>query len=98
MGDDLAEGTAIARDGMFIPEWLPPATEVNVGREGWIWLKREEVPDARHATWELLNPAGDRLGRIRIPANWRIQSVKGAEAWTDEPAGRGAAPVARESA
>lgn len=84
VGDDLAEGTAIAREGLFIPKWLPPASDVRVGRDGWMWVRREAVPGDRTVRWEILDPQGERQGWIGIPAGWSVEAISRTSAWAVE--------------
>lgn len=76
-----SEAVAWAREQLFTPAWLPPASRVLVGSEGWLWVQREPIPGATHLRWDLFDPGGERFGRLRVPAHLSIRAVGGRTGW-----------------
>ncbi len=79
---DLGEEAAEAlRRGLEMPRWLPPLTKVVVGPEGSSWVRREAVPGAQDIVWDLLAPAGNRMGQVALPAGLSVNAVAALTGW-----------------
>jgi len=81
LSESVQEGARAARAAFYIPPWLPPVSEVQVDRNGWIWLRREDVPEASQVAWEIWDEHDRRLGRVRLDRSLAIVAVHGLSAW-----------------
>jgi hypothetical protein len=73
------------RADLYLPAYWPAVTGVAGGRDGTIWIRRE---DGRpQATWQALNERGDIIGQLALPPNvdisvgdrdqlWAIRTVE----------------------
>jgi hypothetical protein len=83
------EGVQVDREAFFLPPWLPPVTDVHVGADGSVWLRREDVPGTSLVRWEILGPDGERVGAVDLRRTLAVRAVRGLEAWaTEESEGR----------
>lgn len=63
-----------------LPDFERPISEVRVGTDGSIWLRRESV-DADTVAWWVLDERGDLVGTLRIPARLRIRHIDRDSVW-----------------
>lgn len=84
---DDPETLSRIREGLFWPESLPPVSEIRVGPDGVVWLRREEVPGAQTVRWEILDETGQRLGFIELPSTLRVRAVHHLTGWATRPGG-----------
>lgn len=77
-----AEGQArsFARDSMPLPRFQPPVTDLAVGRDGTIWLRRERL-GARSVEYLVLGPDGDILASVAAPPGLRILQAQRDMVW-----------------
>lgn len=81
LADDSTEALAIAAEGVYRPDWIPPVSRVLMGPEGWIWIRREAPPETDTVAWDILDPSGERVGMIDLSASLDVRAVRGLEAW-----------------
>ena len=68
------------RRRLFRPRYYPPVEQVAVGRDGSVWLKvrfADGPSAANEAEWLLLSPRGFPMGRVTMPANFRLLEADG---------------------
>ncbi len=64
------------RSAGIVPKTLPPVTDVVVGQDESIWLRREETA-ADHILWTQLDPFGVEVGSLALPRTHQIRAVLG---------------------
>ena len=65
-------------DALDIPEFYPPVSEAVVGRDGSLWLRREQVGGGG---WLVLNDRGMLVASVVGPATLEILNADGRTAW-----------------
>jgi hypothetical protein len=74
------------RGVLFLPDFLPPVSDVVAADDGAIWVAREDRPE--HAvTWEVFDAAGRLLAHAETPAGFTAHYATGDALWgveTDE--------------
>lgn len=65
---------------MRIPDYLPPITEVVAGRDGTLWLRREET-GADTVSWMVLDANGMTIGALRLPAKLTVHQADRRNLW-----------------
>ena len=81
-----AQALRALREAVFVPVFHPPVTDLAVGRDGSVWLRREDTGDPS-VPWTVLDPRGELLAEVEAPAALRIFQVDGSVVWgveTDE--------------
>lgn len=76
----------LAREGLFAPAYFPPVSAMLPGRDGTIWLEREEA-EGGESRWWILDERGRAVGSVALPAKVRVMAVERDRAWgmvTDE--------------
>lgn len=88
VSSDPTEGVRIVMRALFRPRWLPPVSRVLVGSDGTVWIRRESVPGAAFARWEILDRDGSRRA-TELQSDLSIETVCGRDAWATslEPGG-----------
>lgn len=76
----LQEATGWARASLYRPEFHPPVTEVVFGRDGTLWLRREDTREDSVA-WDLLGEEGRVLGRTHLPDGFRVMEADRRSLW-----------------
>jgi hypothetical protein len=71
------------RDALYRPRYLPPVTAVVVGRDGTVWLKREDL-DREMDWWHVLDARGRLIGRAWVPANITVRYADRTQLWAVE--------------
>ena len=69
-----------------MPPTQPPVTELHIGHDGSIWLRREMTVGAA-SDWLVLSPEGEVVGTVALPANLKILAAEQGRLWgveTDE--------------
>lgn len=64
------EGRRVIQRQLYLPENHSPVSDVVVGRDHSIWVRREEVPTV--VKWELIDASGRRIGSLQLPQRMRI--------------------------
>ena len=76
----------LARASLYVPPTQPPVTELHIGHDGSIWLRREMTVGAA-SDWLVLSPEGEVVGTVALPANLKILAAEQGRLWgveTDE--------------
>lgn len=73
---DVPEREDALRDADLVPSMLPPVTDLTVGQDSSIWLRREEV-SGDSAVWNVLGPSGKAVGTLRLPSGQTVVAAKG---------------------
>lgn len=79
-GDTAAEVERRIRSELETPPFHPPVTGLVVGRDGTLWLRREQ-PEADSVDWQVLDQEGDELGRVRLPSDLTVYTAERRRLW-----------------
>ena len=60
------------REKTAVPAYLPPVTQLLVGNDGSIWIRKEDNNSAGGAEWIVLDSTGERVGRMLHPKGLRL--------------------------
>lgn len=71
------------RENLYRPRFLPPVTAVVVGRDGTIWLRREELGRPM-AWWHVLDARGRLIARAWVPARISVRYADRTQLWAVE--------------
>lgn len=69
-----------ARSSLYRPDFHPPVTELVFGRDGTLWLRREDM-GADTVSWDLLGEDGRVLGRTRLPEGFQTMEADRRHLW-----------------
>lgn len=70
------------RPEITFPASRPPIRKVLLGRDGTVWLEEEDnAPEHR---WVALDPGGERVASVTLPANVTLRNVERGRIWTLE--------------
>lgn len=75
----------IDRSILYRPDWVPPVSDVEAGRDGTVWLRREAPPDGGDVRWDVTAPDGAPAGSVTLPAKLRIVEAERNRIWTVQP-------------
>ena len=59
---------------------LPAYTDLLLAEGGEVWAQRYGLPDESMLRWDIFAPDGAYLGRVNIPASFRIEEVSRGQA------------------
>jgi len=76
----VAEAERILRERIYTPRFLPPVTGLVVGRDGTIWLRREERGES-DVDWLILAADGEPLGLAATPAGFNGMAADRSAIW-----------------
>ena len=62
-----------------LPDSLPAYTELLFAEGGEVWAQRYGLPDEPMRRWDVFAPDGVYLGRVAVPASFRIEEVSRGE-------------------
>ncbi len=62
------------REGGLIPATLPPITALAVGRDGSVWLRREDRGE-ENVVWTVLSPSGEVQDVVALPRRQRVAAA-----------------------
>jgi hypothetical protein len=71
------------RERLYRPRFLPPVTALVLGRDGTIWLRREELGRSM-AWWHVLDARGRIIGRAWVPASLDVRYADRTQLWAVE--------------
>lgn len=69
------------REAIVPPDYYPPVTDVLVGSDGTVWLRREGM-SAPMVEWTVVGRDGERLWSVEMPRENRPISVAADHVWT----------------
>src|SRR5690606_29004343 len=75
-----ARAEELARQSLYLPAHLPPVSQVVPGRDGSLWLKREELP-TDSSEWLVLDPGGEVVGTVFTPRSLTVQLAEAGRIW-----------------
>lgn len=75
-----ASARRLIRDALYRPGYLTPVTDVVLGRDGTIWLRREATGGAAFE-WQVLDAAGRSVGRVSLPSKLAVQYADRTQVW-----------------
>ncbi len=78
---DSAEAVSRAMSALYSPPWLPSVSGLQVGGDGTVWLRRENVPGSNAVDWSIVSPNGAEIGSVRLSTTYDLLAVRGLEAW-----------------
>lgn len=81
-----ARAEELARESLYLPPSLPPVSQLLLGRDGTIWLQRENTGDGTR-DWLVLSADGNVIGTVAMPASLRPMAAEQGSVWgmeTDE--------------
>jgi hypothetical protein len=70
----------LARASLVQPEFFPPVSMVVVGRDGSIWLRREDTGSAEHEWW-ILDEHGRLAGAVLLPRELSVMAAEQDRLW-----------------
>jgi hypothetical protein len=76
----------LARSTLFSPAFHPPVSDAVLGKDGTVWLRREESGQST-VQWNVLSGAGELLATTQTPMALRAMAVDACRVWgveTDE--------------
>jgi hypothetical protein len=73
---------AAIREHAYLPSSLPPVTRVVAGRDGTLWIRREEMSDM--VVWDVLDESGDELGNVMVPRDVTVHQASRELVWAVE--------------
>jgi hypothetical protein len=82
-GYSASEAASVARDSMPIPRFQVPVSQLVVGMDGTIWLRREGF-GREQAQWLVLSSSGEIEGYVAAPSGLRILQVRREMVWGTE--------------
>lgn len=71
------------RELLFLPDRLPPVSDLVIGTDGTVWVAREDVPDEPR-TWDVFDGTGRMIARVTTPPGLRIDSASRTTVWAVE--------------
>ncbi|MFW6078595.1 MAG: hypothetical protein ACODAE_03180 [Gemmatimonadota bacterium] len=70
----------IAREALYRPDHYPPVSGVLLGRDGTIWLQRENLP-GDSVDWSILAPDGEPVGALTAPKRLTVLAGDRRSVW-----------------
>jgi hypothetical protein len=64
---------------LYVPGFMPPITDVVAGRDGSVWIRREQ-PGAT-ATWHVLDARGLIEANVRMPGDLQLAEARRTNVW-----------------
>lgn len=80
-GEDPATATETASRVLHQPEHVPGVSAAHVGPDGWTWVRRYGLNEEGEQEWEVVDPAGTRVGVVSLDARLDLMAVHGQTAW-----------------
>jgi hypothetical protein len=69
------------RDALWLPRYLPPVSQVRLGADGTVWLRREDDFVSSHLRWEVLDPSGAPLFWVWMSRGVQVLWVSSGSVW-----------------
>lgn len=81
-GSAPAPGRAMemVRETLYRPDFHPPVSRLLLGRDGTVWLRREDLP-GDSIDWTLLAPNGEPIGTVAVPKRVTVQAADRQHIW-----------------
>jgi hypothetical protein len=68
------------REVLTLPRFRPPVSELVLGRDATIWLRREDLP-SDSVDWQVFTESGATLGRLRMPGSFKLHRAQADRLW-----------------
>ena len=81
-----ARAEELARSSLFVPPFFPPVGNLVVGRDGTVWIQREDAGGETREWW-VIDGTGRAVAAVHLPANLRMLAADRDRIWgmeTDE--------------
>ena len=75
-----ARAEELARQAIYAPAFHPPISELVIGRDGTVYLRREDTGDSI-SEWTVLSGEGAVLGTVRLPSTFRMMAADREHVW-----------------
>lgn len=69
------------RRAMYLPPYRPPVTALVPGRDGTVWLRREEPDPGASAVWNVLDESGRVLAIATVPPGVEVLAADRRHVW-----------------
>ena len=76
----IAQAEEATRRAIFLPRFRPPVSELQMGRDGTTWLRREEG-DGPDVEWNVLDEDGQLIARVALPRVLRVYAADREHVW-----------------
>ena len=76
----VARAESAVREAIHLPRYQAPVGELVAGRDGTIWLRREDSGGAA-VDWQVFDQAAQPLARVSLPAGFKVQRADAAHVW-----------------
>ena len=73
----------LARASLFVPPYLPAARSLVVGRDGTVWIQREDT-GGDTSEWWVIDEEGRAVASMRLPAGLRVLAAARDRVWGTE--------------
>ncbi len=97
LADEILPGAtdaeALVRAALFVPRHRPSVTDAVAGRDGTLWLRREDT-GAASVRWTVLAADGTVAGEVNVPASLRILEAERGRVWGFQTDGAGRVSLA----
>lgn len=77
---DRSEVGQLLNDSIPIPEFQPAITQLTVGRDGTIWLRRDGL-DTETVRWIVFNTEGYVIAQLTVPSKLEILAAERGTVW-----------------
>jgi hypothetical protein len=78
-GSSRVQAERASREYVQVPAWQPPVSDVLVGSDGRVWLRREEL--SANTWWAVLNARGGVEAMCAAPSNVKLLAADQQSAW-----------------
>jgi hypothetical protein len=79
-----ARARAAYLHGLYRPKFLPPFDGLAIADDGTVWIRRASAADSS-AVWDVREPTGKLVGKVRLSAAFTIMAATRNSAWGTEP-------------
>ena len=76
----IAQAEEATRRAIFLPRYRPPVSDLLMGRDGTMWLRREEG-DGPVVEWNVLDEGGQRIADVALPRLVRVYAADRDHVW-----------------
>ncbi len=74
------EAIRAIRNALYQPDYVPPVTDVVMGRDATLWIRREVFPGDSIA-WNVLDELGNTVGLLTLPKRLRVRQAQRDFVW-----------------
>jgi hypothetical protein len=77
------EAAGWAREGLYLPSYHPPVSNLVIASDGKLWLRAEELGEPA-VKWRILSAGGDPVGVVELPSGFTMLYARGLRVWGTE--------------